>query len=403
MFAGDFHGLPGVAEQGSETDRPFVSGAAPEIAVFQRAVVGGEQNDGVVFALPAEAEGFSGADEIGDRLHPADLFHARGTVPVLGDVVLESAAHRQDRRRFLHDLNGMLRHAGQFQGTVGRAEIPGHQVPGHVLLGDGASRVPGDVERVAGIEVAREEIHVRGDRLRHVVGVRPVGGDLEIGVFPVDLVDIIADVAAEQFPAEFPVFLEERIPGLYRKTAVERDSRFLLERGDRIGMIIHRCPPAFAVHPYAVGSVSSREFFQLRNEEHIGVMSCRPDHAVQWIPLSVPDRFFGMVRAEAAVDHAGIVQIEGDAFLPRHFPPQSQRVKGEFRHGVFQFRRIGRPSGMPLAVDLDKIGPDQRADFPDIFLPQSRSDDEPGGGAGVKVKMQTERAFRSSFHEMTPP
>ena len=238
VLAGDFHGLPGVAEQGSETDRPLVSGAAPEIAVFQRAVMGGEQNDGVVFALSAEAEGFSGADEIGDGLHPADLFHARGTVPVLGDVVLESAAHRQDRRRFLHDLYGMLRHAGQSQGTVGRAEIPRHQVPGPVLLGDGTASVPGDVERVAGIEVAREKIHVRGDRLRHVVGVRPVGCDLKVGVFPVDLVDIIADVAAEQFPAEFPVFLEKRIPGLYRKTALERDPRFLLKRGDRIGMIV---------------------------------------------------------------------------------------------------------------------------------------------------------------------
>ena len=115
MLAGDLHRLSGVAEQGGEPYGPFVSGASPEIAVFQRTVMGGQKNDRVVLAPAAEAVRFPRADEIRDRLHPADLFHAGRAVLILRDIILKSAADREDRRRFLHDLNGMLRDAGELQ------------------------------------------------------------------------------------------------------------------------------------------------------------------------------------------------------------------------------------------------------------------------------------------------
>jgi hypothetical protein len=107
----------------------------------------------------------------------------------------------------------------------------------------------------------------------------------------------------------------------------------------------------------------------------------------------------GILGDIIAVPDPGIMHVQCDILFLCHAPPQCQRVLYLFGHSVAAFRRIRCPAGMTLAVDLNEIGTDERTDFTDIFLFQGQTNRRSAGiRSCVEVKVQTEGAFRASFH-----
>ena len=401
VFLRDLQGVARVAEEIGQTGDLFTAVAGIERIGFPVPVPGGKQKDGLPFRLAAEAVGFPGPHEVRQCFHPPDLRHTGASIPVLRDVILEAAAERDHRRSLLQDLDRVF-------GNVPRLisqhvpEIPGHQIPGVFLACDGAACVACRSEGIRRAQVARNEIHRRADFFRHMVGIRPVGRDLEIRVLLMQRVHIFSYVPPEKLPTELPVFLEIRVASFSGQAPSEVDPRFLFKRPDGLRVEIHPASPAVAVHPDAVDAVFPREFRKLRDQEFVGVAAHGAGGFRVPGPVGAETSLFRMLRKILLVDDAGIVHIERDALFPGDFSPQRERIQGERGHGVSQSGGVGCPARMPLAVDLEKIGFQEPADLPDLLFLQRRADRRSRRAfrRGVEIEMQSEKAFPAAFHKL---
>ena len=264
-------------------------------------------------------------------------------------------------------------------------ETPGHQVPGAVLLADGAARVPGPVHRVFFPEVSGQEVDAGADRFGHLVREGPVGADLEFRAAGVDAVHVVPEVAAEEFPA-----VASEGAGVYPGI----QASFLFEAGDGAGVVVGRGRPAFPVHPGAVQAVVEGELAQLGDQERIGVAAVGADRPFVRLAVGAFRRFIGMQGLVARVEDARIVGVQGYPFFAGDLPPDLEGVAGEAGHGVAHPAREGGPSGMPLAVHLEEVGTELPADSPDVFLLEGLADAAAPAAIrrSVEVKVQTEIA-----------
>ena len=231
-------------------------------------------------------------------------------------------------------------------------ETPCHQVPRLILRGDKTGGLADVVDTVAGGEVARNEIDAGRNGFGHVVGERPVAGDLKIGRGLVQDIDPMAEPVAERVAVIIHPHAPVRLVFRFRDGF---ESGLLFERLDRRLAVVGRRRPAFAVDPDAVDAVIERELLELGNHQFIDVAAERRRHAGVSGTVGIDARPLGMKGDGAGIPDAGIVHIESHAPLGGHAPPDAQGVAGDIGTRVADLGRVARNAGMPFAVDLDEV------------------------------------------------
>ena len=280
------------------------------------------------------------------------LFNIHTAVRFLKHIQFHPAAVHHYLGSLVHKLNGRLQAIDKSAGVFGGI-APQHKIPRLFLSGNKAAFHSENIKCCHTPYICRNKRNVGINLFRIVRGIIPIAAYLEVGIFFMYRIDVMAP--------GFSIFITEELQklGIMRVVFVFRNfgyTGFFGKPCKYFGSVIRLNIKSRTVHPCAVKLIIPRKLQKLRNEPFFYVITRNVQQARIKRSVSPHKRPIGMSLRRVSVVHCGMMCKKAHAVFLCDLTPDFKYILIYFGCAIFKSCGVACNAVSSLCIALNIIG-----------------------------------------------